>query len=611
MTTRDNVHPIKPDDLHKHMADAEFRMQNVPQRGVAYDLLAELRKLPGAGGYLLNEPVNHVLHTLRRGLCLYYELYEELSGTFAVSDTRLMGSFALFGMAALIAHELPAPADAEGLASFPKPPDDFFRVGLGPDDDLKAVLSLYLRAVTQSAPDGEPLVEQADDLVNLTHDYFVAARDAMIAGSDALPTELVAQLEAVTFRVEGVNLELRGFRAEGKHDGPRVEFNPVQPDQVVGNVVAKRALLRYTDRLALFDAATGANPILDLGGLPSSVLFDGFPGTGKTSLFRMAMTRLQQRGEQVGLPTRFVLIDTSIKDEYYGKTGKLLRERLETVRDTSTLTLLFFDDIDLLVASRQGGGNDNGSDRDILTITMQFFDGIMTRFVGNYQAYAATNEPTALDAALRQRFHHRDLIAGPEDWDDYAALLAVKLAKQLGNGLVSVGGPVPSVAQAAQTTGLQGDGQAAGGQSAAPKLLDRARSLLNGSTQQGGVSWRELGELCVELKRNNERFTGRPIESVVQRLLAESADFDIPPEWFSEPTHFLQQPYAQKVALLKALYRPITGDMIARELEAYAAGEQRYGDDAKRTRAERLAADMEAQRDAHALLEQRAAQSEG
>ena len=79
MTTRDNVHPITDADLDAHRGDAEFRMQNVPMRGVSYDLLGELRKLPGVGGYLLSEPANRVLHTLRRGLCLYYELYEELS----------------------------------------------------------------------------------------------------------------------------------------------------------------------------------------------------------------------------------------------------------------------------------------------------------------------------------------------------------------------------------------------------------------------------------------------------------------------------------------------------------------------------------------------------
>ncbi|MFN8477834.1 MAG: hypothetical protein U0074_08475 [Kouleothrix sp.] len=54
--------------------------------------------------------------------------------------------------------------------------------------------------------------------------------------------------------------------------------------------------------------------------------------------------------------------------------------------------------------------------------------------VGNAQTYAATNEPAATDSALRQRFHHREQIGGPEDWDDYAALIGVKLARQIKQG---------------------------------------------------------------------------------------------------------------------------------------------------------------------------------
>src|SRR4029078_13228289 len=90
MTTRDNVHPISDADLDAHRDDAEFRMQSVPMRGVSYDVLGELRKLPGVGGYLLSEPANRVLHALRRGLCLYYELYEELSAKIEPPRAHLL-----------------------------------------------------------------------------------------------------------------------------------------------------------------------------------------------------------------------------------------------------------------------------------------------------------------------------------------------------------------------------------------------------------------------------------------------------------------------------------------------------------------------------------------
>ncbi len=603
MPTRDNVHPISDADLDAHRDDAEFRMQNVPMRGVSYDLLGELRKLPGVGGYLLSEPANRVLHALRRGLCLYYELYEELSAKIDPRQATFLGSFALFGMGALIAHELPAPElglsgdeDGERLASFPKPEGAFFKVGLGPDDDLKGLLSFYLKAITQAA-DGSPIVENGADLVNLTRDYFIAARDQVIAAAESHSAALLAQVEGAPFRIG--DLELRGFTFSAQQEAAKVEFTPVLPEQIVGNTAAKRALIRYIDRLALYDAARGFNPILELGGLPSTVLFDGFPGTGKSSLFRMAMTRMNMRGEQVGLPARFVSIDPGIKDEYYGKTAKLLTEKLALARDKSALTLIFFDDIDLLLLSRGDPGM-GGSDKDVLNITMQFLDGAFTVNSGNAQTYAATNEPTATDSALRQRFHHREAIGGPEDWDDYAALIGIKLAHQIKNGLVKVAGELPS-AQQAQGAGVGGQELGIG------SLLGRARSLVSSpeSPAPRNMSWRELGELCAEFKRKDPRFTGRPIESVTQKLLSESADFDVPEEWFVSPAIFLQKSYDEKVALARGLYRPITGEMIAAELERYFSSEQRYTDDARVQRAEQLAAELEAQLDARDLVAKR------
>ncbi|MBK9941109.1 MAG: AAA family ATPase [Kouleothrix sp.] len=582
MPTRDNVHPIGDADLDAHRDDAEFRMQNVPMRGVSYDLLAELRKLPGVGGYLLSEPVNQVLHAIRRGLCLYYELYEELSAKIDPRQAGFLGSFALFGMGAFVAHRLPMP-EGEGLASFPRPSGQFFKVGLGPDDDLKSVLSFYLKAVTQTAPDNTPIVETAADLVNLTRDYFLAARDQMIAEAEALPAALLAQVEGAPFRIG--DLELRGFAVSEQGQAAKAEFTPVLPEQIVGNSSAKRALIRYVDRLALYDAERGFNPVLELGGLPSTVLFDGFPGTGKSSLFRMAMTRMTMRSEQVGLPARFVSIDPSIKDEYYGKTAKLLTEKLALARDPAALTLLFFDDIDLLLLARGDPGM-GGSDKDVLNLTMQFLDGAFTTHNGNAQTYAATNEPTATDSALRQRFHHREQIGGPEDWDDYAALIGIKLSRQIKHGLVQVSGDLPTPQVAAQSNGAT-----------APRF-----SLPNPFAARKSMSWRELGELCAEFKRKNPRFTGRPIESVTQKLLAESADFDLPEQWFADPAVFLQQSYDAKVALVKSLYRPITGEMIAAELEQYFSSEQRYADDARIQRAERLATELEAQIAARDLL---------
>jgi SpoVK/Ycf46/Vps4 family AAA+-type ATPase len=291
-----------------------------------------------------------------------------------------------------------------------------------------------------------------------------------------------------------------------------------------------------------------------------------------------------------------VSIDPSIKDEYYGQTAKKLKALLDKARNPKALVLLFFDDVDLLLLSRGDPGM-GGADKDVLNITMQFLDGAFTTHIGNAQTYAATNEPTATDSALRQRFHHRELIGGPEDWDDYAALIGIKLARQIRHGLVKVAGDL-ATPQAASRTESQGPG------TGSPALMGAIQNLKS-KIQNKQLSWRELGELCAEFKRKDPRFTGRPIESVTQKLLAESADFDVPEEWFANPAIYLSKPYAEKVKLLTTLYRPITGEMIATELERYFDSEQRYADDARVQRAERMAGELEAQLAARELVAKR------
>jgi len=84
-----------------------------------------------------------------------------------------------------------------------------------------------------------------------------------------------------------------------------------------------------------------------------------------------------------------------------------------------------------------------------------------------------------------------------------------------------------------------------------------------------------------------------------------SFDFDVPEEWFTNPAIYLSKPYEEKVKLLTTLYRPITGEMIATELERYFNSEQRYADDARVQRAERVAAELEAQLAARDLVAKR------
>jgi hypothetical protein len=578
MTTRGSVYAITNTMLNAHLTAAEFRMKNIPNRQETADLVAQIRRLKGVGGYLLDQGVNDLLITIRRSICLAYELQKELALKLdPQANAEVIAAFALFGMANLILAGIPEPKGTD-LASFTPDRSDYFRMGRGIEEDLKFVFSYYLFVIAANDTNGQPAVQSADDLAAITCDYFRALRDQIVGAAHRFSPVAVDQIDDVTFKV-GETLTLTGFTATTEEPLARPSIAPVRPEDVVGNREVKRDMYRFAERLALYNMAAQQNPILALGGLPWSVLFDGPPGTGKSTLFRLFMTRFGELAELIGVPWEPVFIDPTVKDQFYGNTGKILGERLAKTRRLDWLTVLVMDDIDLLLISRGDAGS-GGADKDIAFMVMQHLSGVTSVNRGNTITLAATNVPTGTDAAIRQRFYARYEVLGPETSDDYARLIANKFGAQVTARLLQVGGVTPA------PQGLL----APGARTASP-------------TRRGQITWAELGALCTEFRAKNEQFTGRPIEAVVQQIMVEASDFDIPPTWFSDPAVFRDRPYDEQVTMVAGLYRPIPGELIAERLQRYFETEQRYANDAHTTAVRRYADDMRARLGAQALLE--------
>lgn len=124
---------------------------------------------------------------------------------------------------------------------------------------------------------------------------------------------------------------------------------------------------------------------------PRAVLFDGPPGTGKTTMAKMI-------AGQVNAPMIYVPIE-SIMTKWYGESERNLA-KVFTAAGQFSNSMIFLDEIDSLATSREG--NIHEATRRVLSVLLRKIDGMSpaegTILIG------ATNRKQDLDSALLSRF---------------------------------------------------------------------------------------------------------------------------------------------------------------------------------------------------------------
>ena len=493
----------------------------------------------------------------------------ELTGNQEIDRLRgFCHDYATFSASLYVSRKMDGVIRAEGIETSEKKADlSDLPLSLDSAQPEKAVLRRLL------APIYAYLIKQADTgeqfesslaFTVIVKDVFDKYAALALAQKDVYP-ELERHLRGYQFRIMEEFVVLEGYEDKSISAAPAaaqaLTFQPIRPEEIVGNRNAKKKIIRYIERLTLYDFQRQLNPILELGGLAWTSLYDGLPGTGKSSLFRLAMTQLQELSEQLGLKFAIFTVDQSIKDEYYGKTGKILLQRLSITQDPNILSLGILDDIDLLTSSRDDA---QGADNDINNILMQYLDGVFTLRRGNVVNFAASNKPTGLDDALRNRFNDRLLIDGPTTAEDFADIMLILGGKLFKNDLVRIEkGYEPF---ATQVSGRETDNS----------RPDVAAYMAEEFQKYKGATLLDFGRFVSQLKEKNPKITGRSSRAIMEAIKERSADFDLPREWFENRALYFDQPFETKVQKLIELYEPVTPDILFQEAQRYFDSEERF-----------------------------------
>ncbi len=587
MNEQNNPVDVGKEHIKKYKDDVEGVFTAYRYGGKTHSLPELLLQLDPDERYVMSNVERGTYLAIREGMQVFKCVADLLSDkiglkqklistpTSALSDNRELNElrgfchdYATYAAALYVSKKMDGIIKAEGIEAAEKKSDvTDLPLSLDSAQPEKAVIRRLMAPMyaylTKQADTGEEF-ETSLVFAVYVKDIFDKYIQLALERKDVYP-ELDRHLRGYQFRVMDEFVVLEGYEDKSmtavSAETQDLTFQPIRPEEIVGNQSAKQKIIRYIERLMLYDPEQQMNPILDLGGLAWTSLYDGLPGTGKSSLFRLAMTVLKELSEQVGLKYAIFTVDQSIKDEYYGKTGKMLLQRLSVTQDPNVLSLGILDDIDLLTSTRD---DSQGADNDINNILMQYLDGVFTVRRGNVINFAASNKPTGLDDALRNRFNDRLMIDGPVTAEDFADICLILGGKLFEKDLIKIEkGYAPFDTQFSQSD-------------ANAKTEDVAAYMAEEFQKCKGATLLEFGQFMSELKEKNPKITGRSARAVIESIKDRSADFDIPKEWFENRGSFFEQPFETKVRLLTELYRPITPDILFQEAQRYFDSEERF-----------------------------------
>ncbi|KAB2025964.1 hypothetical protein ES319_D06G186100v1 [Gossypium barbadense] len=222
------------------------------------------------------------------------------------------------------------------------------------------------------------------------------------------------------------SLEAMGVRIYGL-DAPHQNkpYNEISWDNIAGYDQQKQEiedtiLLALNSPQVYDDIARGTRQKFE-SNRPRAVLFEGPPGTGKTSCARVI-------ANQAGVPLLYVPLEIVVS-KYYGESERLLGQVFSLANQLPDGAIIFLDEPTLQVDSfaTARGGEIHEATRRILSVLLRQIDGFEQD--KKVVVIAATNRKQDLDPALISRFDSMIVFGLPDEHN--RRQIAAQYAKHL------------------------------------------------------------------------------------------------------------------------------------------------------------------------------------
>ncbi|QBF33167.1 ATP-binding protein [Thalassococcus sp. S3] len=533
-----------------------------------------------------------VMHALRRSVAISLAVAEAYASQTALADLKranLAGSLAagkktefteLLAAEALITAQVFGCAIAQLMAAH----QGEITVEVGEVEELLTENGqLALHGLLWELD--QDLARHANDDAHLIGTVTAFAEQVM--EKTALRAQTAPRLEpfrAASWKVEADDLVIRGFEPASKAKATTLTMTFKQPNEVVGNHIAKYQAMKLAKMLMAYDFDRRLNPFAELGGFIFTFMGDGAPGTGKTTLIQMMAGMIHDYCQIAGYPFRYQNLSTDNIDSYQGKSGQNAKAFINTVIDPTVIGFGTIDDIDQL-AGKRGDRQSSAGQLEITAVLMESFAGANTVVRGNCTFGMFSNYPENVDDALRQRAGARFLVDGPQTREDYIDILYLLMGK---NHDIPLGQhEIYAAQEIKKAVAASFESHARPQEQGLIRVYERVAQDLGALDTIA-----KLGTYLKGIQEADERFTGRAIKNITDAVKVRAMDFELPDEWMEEPDLFLFKPYDEKKGMIEELRHPITVEMVIQEINRYADSEFRYADKSDEVAIEDAVRDM-------------------
>lgn len=396
------------------------------------------------------------------------------------------------------------------------------------------------------------VIKSDKDVIDFTAVYFEAILSEIQQRRGSLEyTEVITDR---TYKLEKSEFAVSGWENVLEGSAVSVEFNKIEFEEIVGNRDAKHFARRLTERMLSYDFTAKKNPFQELGGFMPVFMGYGIPGTGKSMLIAAIATRLKEHCDTLDIPFLFHPMPDTLISTFQGGSAEKMVQWMKPLQDPTKLIFAPIDDAENNLQERTAQGVSAGV-KEVIGVFLRYTEGAYAINYGNSSIGLFTNLPEMLDKAVISRVQGRFKIDGARtipDFIDQDYIWWNKLEKSMPD---FVNMTKPEQYEFLSEQGLAKNMGEILNQSEKPteskvlEIYDRVAS------QHKNTAHLFFAELYKEIQKSFPFFSSRDIRNIQSAISLRLTDFDLPEQWFEDPTLYFKKEYDAKYTMLQDLMK--------------------------------------------------------